>query len=523
MKRKVLICLFAAVTATAIAGGIAAYNTYNTSKAASNEKITGVETETVEASTEYNELTVKTDWDEMATISIDGDSISISGSGCTESDGVITITDGGLYTITGSSDDCQIVVNSEENVKIVLNGVTLTNDDGPVIYGAQVKNLYIEMAEGTTNTLTDGTAYAVDDAGEDIGKAVISCEDDLIILGDGELIINSNYKHGIASDDKLYIESGTITITSAVVDGIHANDLVCMDGGTIDITATSDIMESEDMLVVNGGTINGTSSDEGLEAKGNLYINGGYIDIATEDDGLNAGTAIEINDGTLYITATVGDAIDANGNYDGCITINGGLVYAMGGSNPEGGIDADMASAYINGGTVIIIGDVNSLISESSEAISLVYGSFSAGETIGILDADGNTVFAIEPTVAGTTMIISTPEIQAGETYTIYTGGTISGNSDAYGYYSDGEYSGGTSVMEVTADSQVVEAGGSASGMNGMMGGQGGLGQMDGQTGEMPSDGKSSSDGQMPQMNGKGGPGGNMGAPGEMDNQSSSQ
>ncbi len=446
----------------------------------------------VEVSSEYSVLTVKTDWEEMANITITSSGVSIDGSGASYSDGVLTITDGGSYTLSGSSDSLSIVVNSEDNVKLILNGVTLSSTTGPVIYGQQVKNLYIELADGTTNTLSDSSTYETDSTtGEVIGKATISCEDDLIILGLGTLNITGNYDHGIASDDKLYIEDGTINITSTVTDGIHANDLICVDGGTISIDAASDIMESEDMLVINAGTITGTSDDEGLEAKNSLYINGGTIDINVTDDGLNAATYIEINGGTVNIKTSTGDAIDSNGNYEGCITINGGTITANGGSNPEGGIDADNASSIINGGEIIITGDVNSSISESSQQITVILGSFTSGENITIEDESGNTVFSTTPSVSSSTMIVSSSDFESNTTYTVYVDGTES--------------------ITFTTDSTVVSAGGNASGM-------GGMGGMDGQMPGMGQDNQNfdggqapeGTDGTMPEMGsmGKGGMGG---------------
>jgi hypothetical protein len=205
---------------------------------------------------EYTALTVKTDWEEAATVTFSDSGISIEGEGASDEDGVLYITAGGAYTLSGESQDCSIVIDTEDNVKLILNGVTLTSTNGPVIYSAQVKNLYIELADGSENTLTESSTYATDSStGEEIGKGVISSEDDLIVLGEGTLNIVANHQHGLVSDDKLYVEAGNINITSNGTDGIHANDLVCIDGGEINITSVSDLIESEDMLVINDGTI----------------------------------------------------------------------------------------------------------------------------------------------------------------------------------------------------------------------------------------------------------------------------
>ena len=473
MKRRFVLSLFAIMMAATItACGSSTTGTTKTTSA------TAVATSSSDSSEIYKVLTIKEDWEAAATITFADSDVSIDGSGAENKDGVIYITEGGAYTLTGTSSDAAIVIDTEENVKLILDNVDLTSTNGPVIYGKQVKNLYVELAAGTTNSLCDSNTYATDSAtGEEIGKGVISCEDDLIILGDGTLNITANHKHGIVSDDKLYVEAGNINITSTGTDGIHANDLVCIDGGTLQITAASDIIESEDILVITGGTITGSSDDEGIESKNAVYINGGTIDISVKDDGINAATYLEINDGTVNVTCATGDALDCNGNNDGCIVINGGSVYVVGGNSPEGGIDADNASAIINGGEVIAIGDVNSPISEDSAQVTVVYGSFNKGETIEIKDSDGNVVFSTTPEVSGNTMIISSANITTGADYTIYANGT--------------------EALSFTADTTVVEAGGQANGMGGM-GGHGGMGGQGGQrmgNGERPE----GLDGEMPE------------------------
>lgn len=372
MKRRIVLALMGLMIIGTLAGCGATTSASNTgdSGSATTAEVTSTKVANSENATstidDYKALTVNTDWEEKASVTFTESGMTIDGAGATNEDGVLCITEGGAYTLTGSSSAASIVINTEENVKLILNGVELTSTNGPVIYGAQVKNLYIELASGTTNTLEDSSDYATDSSsGEEIGKGVISCEDDIIILGDGTLNITANHKHGIVSDDKLYIESGNINIVSKGTDGIHANDLISIDGGSINIEAASDMMESEDLFVINGGTITGSSDDEGLEAKGSIYIYGGEIDITSVDDAINAGYYIEINDGKITVTSTNGDAIDCNGNYDGCITINGGEVNATGAQVPEGALDADEASVIINGGKITASGGCNSPIIEN--------------------------------------------------------------------------------------------------------------------------------------------------------------
>ena len=470
-KEKMLLaaCLILAVSIGTV--GCASNELINS---VTNDENNQAKLSAAESSAEYDRLSLITNWEDKGTYDFSSNS-----------DSVYKITEGGAYTIEGSTDCGAIVVDTDEDVKLILNGVDITNPTGPVIYGNNSNSIYVELAANTINKLADGSNYETDStSGETIGKGVISSNDDLVILGDGSLEITANYKHGIVSDDKIYVEAGNVSIVSKGTDGIHANDLVCIDGGNIEIDAKSDLIQAEDILVINGGTISGTSADEGIESKNALYMNGGLVDISVKDDGFNATTYIEINGGDTKITTTAGDAIDSNGS----IVINGGNVVAYGGGVPEGGLDCDNASVVINGGYIVATGDVNSPISEDSAQVTILYGSFEKGTTISIVSSDGTTIFEFTPEVSSSNMVISIPELTVGESYKVLANGETS--------------------QEFSVDSQVIEAGGSSTTMGGGMGGHGDFmgGQkpemFDGQQGERPemSDEQQGERPQMPEM-----------------------
>lgn len=48
----------------------------------------------------------------------------------------ITITEAGVYVISGSSEDATIIVDTDDKAKVqlVLSGVSVTNDDAPAVY-----------------------------------------------------------------------------------------------------------------------------------------------------------------------------------------------------------------------------------------------------------------------------------------------------------------------------------------------------------------------------------------------------
>ncbi len=400
-----------------------------------------------------------------APITVDGPGVTISGS-------TASITTGGNYRATGALGNGMIAVNTADEVQLTLDNVTLTNPTGPAINVISAAKLSLVLADGTSNTLTDGATYS-----DTTLKATLFSNDTLEISGNGALAITGKYKHGIASDDDLIINGGNITIVSAATDGFHANDAITVNGGTIKITQVgSDGFESEgtflvaggtfnlavaddgligaDTFTINGGMINITSGVEGIESKNRIIINDGAISIVVSDDGLNAANDITINGGQIYATAS-GDAIDSNGT----LNFNGGVTVALGGNVPEGGLDCDNCAIAFNGGVVIGSGGRNSTPSSSSTQRVVVMGTRPVGTAIYI--AQGATkVLTFKVSKAYQSMIFSSPDIAPNATHIAYSGGTISGGADFHGLYTDATYTGGSAWATFTTSAVVTYIGG---------------------------------------------------------------
>lgn len=292
----------------------------------------------------------------------------------------LTITKEGVYKLSGEIKNGLITINTDGNVKLILNGVSITNNSGPCILVENAKNVIIELVSNTTNTLTDGTNYSVND--EDIDACIFS-KDDLYISGEGTLTINANYKDGIVSKDDLFITSGIINITSND-DAIRGKDSVLIDGGNITINSkgdgiktTNDTDEGKGNITVNNGTINITSVKDGFDAASTFTLNNGTITIKSDDDGIHANGYLEINNGTVTIDAAEGleatyikvndgnitinasdDGINAankSTKYQVTVEINGGNITIKMAQGDTDGIDSN-GNIYINGGTINITG-----------------------------------------------------------------------------------------------------------------------------------------------------------------------
>ncbi len=275
-------------------------NTTTTAETTSSEDTTtlDVATQVTQITGDYSDKAIEADWSlsDSTQITLDDSKVTINGEGASEENGVITISMGGTYVLSGTLTDGQIVVNlsDDKSVQLVLNGVDITCSNQAPIVVESAKNTYLTLAEGTVNTVTDGIEYVYESEEETEPDAAIYSKDDLIINGTGSLTVNANYNDGIKSKDDLQIIDGTIEVNAAG-DGVVGKDSVSIRTGTITINAKKDgIKSSSDTdatkgyVVIDGGTFDITAGNDGIQAVTNLCINDGSFNIVTNEGSQNA-------------------------------------------------------------------------------------------------------------------------------------------------------------------------------------------------------------------------------------------
>ena len=447
----------------------------------------------------------------------------------------LTITEAGVYILSGTLEDGTVTVNvsKDDKVQLVLNGVSITSSNSAAILVENADKVFITLAEGTKNVL-QSTAF---DETSDVDSAVFA-RDDIVFNGTGSLTVTSA-NHGIVgkddvkfasgiyditaqgrgidANDSVRIADGSFTIVSekdairakneedaekgyvfiaggsfdltvgggaangathtdsmfwgrgwnntavsdtsasakgvkasggiivtdgtfiidAADDAIHSDANVTLYGGTFILSTGDDGIHADSALTINSGDINILQSYEGLEASA-LTINGGNISLVSTDDGLNAaggndssgwgrndmfssdGSSIVINGGTLYVNAQ-GDGIDSNGD----LTVNGGVIVVSGPTNSGNGALDGNGTIAINGGTVIAAGATGmaeTFGASSAQVSFLVNLNGSAGSEIKVQDQNGNTLLSGTVEKSFQCVVISCPELQVGETYTVSAG-----------------------------------------------------------------------------------------------------
>ena len=258
---------------------------------------------------------------------------------------------------------------------------------------------------------------------------------------------------GIKASSDLTITGGSFTMNCAD-DAVHSNANVTILGGDFTIASGDDGFHADDTLTIENGTIEISESYEGLEGL-HVLVSGGDISLISSDDGINAagGTdssgmggrdqfgggmggmgssngTIVISGGSIYMEAS-GDGIDANGTLE----ITGGFTVVTGPTQGDTAtLDYDI-SATISGGTFIGTGasGMAQTFSSNSQGIIAVSlgGSVPAGTELSLTDANGSDVVRFTPNLNYAVVILSTPDMVSGESYTI-TVGTATGEFKAY-------------------------------------------------------------------------------------------
>ena len=224
------------------------------------------------------------------------------------------------YTVSGTTTDGSLKIYSSKKFQLVLNGVNITNPTAAAINIQSSKRAYVVLADGTTNTLSDGSSYTDVTDGEDM-KACFFSEGQLCFSGSGKLNVYANCKAGIRSDDYVMIRPNTnIYVNATAGNGIKGNDALYIYGGVINVETSA-------------------LAAKALSTDGHMVISGGRTTAVTTGN-----ATVEDNE----LTGSAGIKADST------LTITGGELYVKSTGNGGKGISTDMQT-YIKGGTVRVI------------------------------------------------------------------------------------------------------------------------------------------------------------------------
>ena len=344
----------------------------------------GIASTTAEPSPAPGELTI--------TLSDDGITTNATTEAKAE-DNVCTISEPGVFTLTGRMTGGQIVVDVDKTVypdgvvELVLSGMSLTNTETSPVYVSSVADEVVFTAKkGTENTISDGTDYTNADG----GQGAIYAKDDIKFKGKGKLTVNGNAADGIVCKDDIKIYNGTLTVNAAD-DGIRAKDSVIIgsasDGEENDYSALSVTVKTKggDGIKATSDTASSTEKQTGLVA-----INGGAVDIDSYADGISAEQYFVMNGGDLNIRTYEGSS------YGGSTTSSEGSTGGWGSrpsGNPGGpGMDGNANKTDISAKGIKVVGlyDEDGTTWQSAGDITVSGGTITIDSSDDCMHGSGN-------------------------------------------------------------------------------------------------------------------------------------
>ncbi len=355
---------------------------------ADKQRITAEPEVTDPKSVQYDDFLAHSTWSKTVNIAYDGNEVEVTG----DTDSLVVTKDGAhltiqtnavgiRYILSGNSSDACFKLYSERKACLTLNGINLTNTQGPVINSQSKKRLFIDLPANTVNTLTDATTYKKV-KGED-QRGCVFAEGKICISGEGQLYVNAHKKGGIASDDYVHLLGGFVHVNAYAQKGkaIYGKDNVIIGGGVLRTYSEGDAskgISSDSLLWVKGGVIKAITTGDAVYSGGEIYcfstgtggkgISAGHSEIVTETKTNYLGT-LTIANADIYIRTSGtripevktedshGQKVEAAASPKGLksagkMTINSGNVYVRcsGGAAAEG-IESKK-EIYINGGKI---------------------------------------------------------------------------------------------------------------------------------------------------------------------------
>lgn len=195
------------------------------------------------------------------------------------------ITTGGIFAITGTNSNLQIVVNADTfDVVLLLSSCHIS-------YGGSGATILVSKANSFTLKAVNGTSY-LEDSEANTNDAVITVKStDLVIESSGTMDITAK---GLTSNDSgkaihatknLLIKSGTIVVESANDNAISGKQGINITGGSINVkNSNGDGLHTKEdtaSIIIKNASITLNTIGDGIDAASTLHIENSYINIKT--------------------------------------------------------------------------------------------------------------------------------------------------------------------------------------------------------------------------------------------------
>ena len=324
----------------------------------------------------------------------------------------------GAMTIAGGS----VAIQSQADGVQADGGLVILGGELSVVTGGGAE----AASAGSGEFRRERAPWDADDADDSVSRKGVKSEADIIVQG-GKLVLDTE-DDAVHAAGSIELLGGEITAASGD-DGVHADGQLTVSGGSVTVTRSYEGLEGKAVVILDG-SVDVTASDDGINVNGGdfgWFGRGASEEAETEetDDGITP--VLRIAGGTVLIDAS-GDGLDSNSD----LYIEGGTILVSGPSSDfnsaldHGDGDCDLV---VTGGTLMAAG--SSGMAESPDVTdesqpSILYvrqnGSCAAGDTVTLSDADGNVLLTSSFAKSFNCIVLSSPDLEVGQTYTLVMG-----------------------------------------------------------------------------------------------------
>ena len=363
-----------------------------------------------------------------------------------------TADDGGVSSLS-SGEAVKTDINTDQmDFKFTNNDLNYGYDESSANTVGENEDIIKITAEGTY-VITGGHTQIVVSA-PDTAKIKIVLKNAAIENSTGPAIY-------ITDADKVFITAYEGT-ENTVSDGAEYSSEYS------DSNVDAAIFSRADLTLNGRGSLSVTGNMKcGIASKDDLVICGLKLTVTSAGRGIEGKDCVKCSDAAVTVNAG-GDGVDSNGS----VNMSGGVLLVSGPTNNGNGAFDYNSSAVITGGTAILCGSsgMEQGFSENSTQASFIYtldSSMGVGSSIAVSNSQGVVIASFIPSKQYSNIVVSSPELTVGSSYTVTLGGTVS-DCDENGYAKSGKVSGGEKSFSVEI-STVSTSYGSAGGMGGGM------------------------------------------------------
>ena len=235
-----------------------------------------------------------------------------------------------------------------------------------------------------------------------------------------------------------------------VYDAVSAAGIVMEDGSLV-LDASGDALRADGALTMTGGALSITCGGDGLRAGGDVAVSGGVIWVDECETGLSGANVSVRNAEVSIVSAGAGlYALSGRGG-DASVLDGAKLTIAAGGDGIAAGADVYLAGGetsiccsgrsgaplnaagevFADGGTLIAAGgsDESAIAEDSAQAVlrARFNGTLREGARVVVENESGEAVFSFAPENDFSRLLLTSPALMQGETYTLYVEGEALG------------------------------------------------------------------------------------------------